>query len=575
MKLNLDLLDWLGLAIFLFLTLIISIRYSQKRGNLSSYFQAEGKLPWFVAGTAMVATTFAADTPLAVTEFVAKDGISGNWSWWFLAFGSVFTVFFFAPLWKRSGVGTDLEFLELRYSGLGSKFLRAAKAVYLGGFLNIIILAWVNLAMLKILSSFLEENYAIAALVFLMLFALAYTSLLGLKGISYLDVFQFFFAMSGCIILAINILNLDAIGGLEGLKAKSPESKLEFFPKIDDWSGFLILILFLWWNSWYPGSEPGGGGYIAQRILASENETAATRATLWFVFAHYFIRPWPWILVALASLILFPNLSEQEKGKGFIYAIEYGMGSGGKGILLSSFLAAYLSTVATHLNWGSSYLVQDLTKPYLMRGRSDSEYLKHSYILQASSALFAILVCVYLLETVRAAWVFLLEASAGIGFALVFRWFWWRVSAWSELAGFLVAPLFFFCVSHFTDLVFPYSAFLTGLLTIGFVLGVTILGPKTEEKRLEDFYNRVRPWGWGWTIWAKKKGFPTYRSEWFLRSSGVFLSVICIFSGLYSLGGIFFSPGTPLIFSLGLFLSSGLMVLKILKSLTTPDSNSL
>lgn len=433
-----------------FLIILGILVYSSKlsKPNLKNYFQAEGKMSWFVAGTAMVATTFAADTPLAVTEIVRNNGISGNWIWWYMAIGGFVTVFFFSKLWKRSGATTDLELIQIRYSGKEALYLRGFKSVFIGLFLNLVILGWVNLAMLKILQVFFPEYSSGLLLALLLFIGIIYTSIAGLRGISYIDVFQFFLAWGGCLIYAWQVLDLPSVGGLSGLKDKLPPSTFHFFPSFTTDSGlpfdhFLIMLTVIWWSSWYPGAEPGGGGYIAQRILSTSDEKSAFKSSLWFVFAHYFLRPWPWILVAIASLILFPVLSPEESGKGFLLILNEISFPGMKGLLLSAFLAAYLSTLATHLNWGASYLVVDLWKPILQKSKQDSYYLKVSYLIQILTGVLSLLLALYGMDTIKGAWVFLLEASSGIGFVLIARWYYWRISAFTEILALFVSPFFY------------------------------------------------------------------------------------------------------------------------------------
>lgn len=548
--------DWLSLAIFLIVTIILTFYFSQKKQSLATYFKADGKLPWFIAGTAMVATTFGADTPLAITEIIAKDGIAGNWAWWYMSIGAVSTVFIFAPLWRRAEVLTDLEFLELRYSGFGARLLRGIKAVYLGALMNLMILSWVNLAMLSILESIFDHQTAVYILIFLLFFCLVYTSFLGVGGISYIDVFQFFFAMGGCILLAYSSLQMPEIGGLAGLKEKLPANAFSFYPSRESIPSFLVLIFFLWWMSWYPGSEPGGGGYIAQRIVSAKDEISATKSTLWFLFAHYFVRPWPWIIVALCSLVMYPNLAEDKKGSGFILMIEPALTSGGKGLLISTFIAAYLSTIATHLNWGASYLVNDLTKPFLLKNKGDKFYLKYSYLVQIVSAILSIYVCIFWIKKVSSVWFFMIEASSGIGFALIFRWFWWRISAWSELSGFLVSPIFFAFIKLFTNLVFPYSALATGLLTIVFVILITYLSPGTSEHVLLKFYHRIKPAGFGWKYWAEQRKLSIYKSNIQSVLISCISSLIAVFTGLFSVGSLFFGTSNQFTIFIGIFIIS-------------------
>ncbi len=557
---HLDFWDYSAILLFLVLTVWIARMYAGKNRSLESYFRAEGRLPWFVAGTAMVATTFAADTPLAVTELVADRGIWGNWTWWYMSLGTAATVFIFSPLWKRSGVLTDLELISLRYRGTGAEWLRAGKAIYLGGFMNVVILAWVNLAMLKILESVLPVRYATPMLILLFGFGIVYTILLGLGGISYIDVYQFFFAMGGCILLAVCSVNLPEVGGLQKMQEKLPNEVFDFFPPSSD-ASFLVMILFLWWASWYPGSEPGGGGYIAQRILSSRSEKEAFQATLWFLFAHYFIRPWPWILVALCSAILFPDLPSVDKGKGFIYMIEKSLSSGWKGILIAGFIAAYLSTVATHLNWGASYLINDLAKPYVFTFRSGAAYLRLSYWVQALTGILSLIVCFYAMERVSSAWFFLIEASSGVGFALVFRWFWWRIHAWSELTGFVASPLVFGILKLTTDLVFPYSALVGGMITIAVVILVTYLFPEKEDSHLREFCQRVKPPGPGWgPIYKRSKSKNSQEGVKIFALA--LLSVISVFSGLGCIGIVFFGEKWQWLYYLAVFLTSSAILFR-------------
>ncbi|MBL0266668.1 MAG: sodium:proline symporter, partial [Leptospiraceae bacterium] len=351
-----DWIDFLVIFLFLFFSLFIPFLFSKKEATLKGHFQASGRLSWFVSGTAMVATTFAADTPLAVTELVAKYGISGNWLWWYGSISSIATVYFYALLWKKSGVLTDVELVNLRYSGMGASILRIFKSIYLGLIMNVIILAWVNLAMLKVAEVLIPDVSAKLIVSGLFLFAFLYTVYMGLHGISIADTFQFFFAMFGCIVLAYFILSIPEVGGIAGLKEKLPASYFHFIPDFSNPSSkefsvesFLLFIGVIWWSSWYPGAEPGGGGYIAQRILAAKNVKSSLLASLWFTIAHYFVRPWPWILVALSSVILFPDLLPDDKGKGYVLVMtKSGLPQGLLGLMIAVFMAAYLSTIATH-----------------------------------------------------------------------------------------------------------------------------------------------------------------------------------------------------------------------------------
>lgn len=528
--------------------IIFSILYINRNKNvrtLAGYFQAEGKLSWFVAGTAMVATTFAADTPLAVTEIVRSKGVSGNWLWWYMAIGGLVTVFFFSKLWKRSGAKTDLELIAIRYSGKEAKILRSFKALIIGGVLNIIILGWVNLAMLKIIQVFFPEYSEILILLMLIIVGILYTSFGGLKGISFIDVFQFFLAWGGCVVYAYFILDLPSIGGVAGLVQKITPEKVNFYPSFSSSIGlpvdhFIIMLTVIWWSSWYPGAEPGGGGYIAQRILATENENAAMKSSLWFVLAHYFLRPWPWILVALASLVAFPDLSEKESGKGFLLFLNEGLPIGLKGLILSAFLAAYLSTLATHLNWGASYLVFDFWKPVLQKEKSDRYYLNVTYTLQFLTGVSSLFLAVYGMETVKGAWVFLLEASSGIGFVLIARWFYWRISAYTEILAMILSPICYTIFAIVLNLEFPYTILANSLTCTALLIMSTFFLPSSNPQLIKEFYLKVQPPHYFWKGLFKNdpKSFSVFPSGLYISFLGVISGFFVIISGLQSIQGI-------------------------------------
>lgn len=543
-------LDYLFFLFPFFIIFFILYRFRAKNNSTKEYFQAEGSLNWFVAGTAMVATTFAADTPLAVTEIIRTQGISGNWIWWYMAVSGFVTVFFFSKLWKRSGASTDLELIQIRYSGKEAEFLRGFKAFVIGLLLNLVILGWVNLAMLKIIPVFFPSINSSLVLVFLLLFGVIYTAIAGLRGISYIDVFQFFLAWIGCILFAYFALQLPTIGGLENLKSLLPKDKILFFPNGDNgslpWDHFLILLTVLWWSSWYPGSEPGGGGYIAQRILATKNESAALKGSLWFVIAHYFVRPWPWILVALVSIVLFPNLSEIESGKGFLMVLQDGMPNGMKGLMLSAFLAAYLSTLATHLNWGASYLVNDLWKPFTNGKKTDSYFVKVSYLIQLLTAILSFFLAVYGMDTIKGAWVFLLEASSGIGFVLIVRWYFWRISAWTEILALILSPILYIVYSHILHFPFPYSILYTSISSAIILLLSTYVLPHTKKEILYFFYETTKPPYFFWRGFFSEN--PEYKQSFYpnhfiLSLIGTLFGLSFVFGGLYTIQCLFWNEG--------------------------------
>jgi len=553
-------LDIVIVFCFLLLSLLFAVYSSRKEKTLQSHFQSEGKLSWFISGTAMVATTFAADTPLAVTELVYQYGISGNWFWWYMAIGSLFTVYVFAPLWKRSGVVTDVELVNLRYGGIGSKFLRAFKALYLGLFLNVIILAWVNLAMQNISEVLLPSVNAKIFVSLLCFFAFIYTAWVGLTGISYTDTFQFFFAMGGCVLLAFLALQNPEIGGISQLSQDISKEVLNFFPNLhSNYSTlsikkFFLLITIAWWASWYPGAEPGGGGYIAQRILATKNEKASILSSLWFVIAHYFIRPWPWIIVALVSLKLYPNLSPAQAGKGFVYVMKDTLPTGAFGILLASFLAAYLSTIANHLNWGTSYIILDFYKPYVQSQKSEQHYLLVSKFTEILLMSLSLLVCFFFLESISGTWKFLIEAGAGVGFALVARWFLPFITAWGELAGFIVPICIHFLARKFQLWEEDSALFFNTFFTILIVLIISKF-TKNEFATLKEFYLKVKPPGIFWKNWAIQNKLEVNSSSLSFTQSLVlvFSGLILVYSGLYLVGEMILGITQGFYIALGLF----------------------
>jgi solute:Na+ symporter, SSS family len=564
-------LDFLVVLLFLVITYLIAFLSPKKESTLKSHFQSSGSLGWFVSGTAMVATTFAADTPLAVTELVAKYGISGNWLWWYMGFSSITTVYFFAPLWKRSGVLTDVELVKLRYDGKGSDVLRIFKSIYMGIFLNTLILSWVNLSMLKISEVLFPEYSAKLIVSSLFLFAFIYTALMGLTGISYADTFQFFLAMLGCFVLSVLVIGRPEIGGIEGLKEKLEPHYFNFLPSFTgeyspfSLETFLVFVTVIWWASWYPGAEPGGGGYIAQRILASKDIRSSMLASLWFTIAHYFVRPWPWILVALASLVLYPNLGGADKSKGFVFAMKDSLPPGLFGLLVAGFLAAYLSTVATHLNWGTSYLINDFYKPYISRDKSDSFYLRTTKIFESLLMIFSLVISFYFIETISGVWRFLLECGAGSGLVLILRWYIPRINAYSELSGFLFPSLFYILGTLILKIPTPYSILFTVGGTLITVLLVTFFTKPTESSSLKKFYEKVNPPGLMWEKWRIENGIDKSKHNVSLSHS-LLLSIVglvLIYSGLFSLGSFILKNYVLFFIHLSIFLISIFITYKI------------
>ena len=529
----LEKIDWLIIIAYFVLSISIGIIMAKRAGKSTGDFFLSGrKLPWWIAGTSMVATTFAADTPLAVTELVAQKGIAGNWLWWNMVFGGILTVFFFARLWRRSGIMTDCEFVAIRYSGPAAKFLRGFRAVYIGIFMNMIVIGWVNLAMVKILSvvfpdmtffgieqvSILGFEFSahLLAVACLMLFVAIYSSLSGLMGVSITDAFQFIMAMTGCIVLAIFAVKSDMIGGLAGLREKLPEYVFRFTPELETASdqtaaagvlkmtitAFVAYLGVQWWASWYPGAEPGGGGYVAQRMMSAKNEKHSLFATLWFNVAHFAVRPWPWVIVALCSLVMFPELSEADKGKGFVLVMTEVLPAGLIGLLLAAFLAAYMSTIASQTVWGTSYIINDLFRPFIQPNAKEKDYVLVSRITTFLLMLLGLLVTSKL-DTISGAWKFILACSGGIGLVLLLRWFWWRINAWSEIAA-MLAPYAIYPFLLKKGVAYEQSLMIIVAFSTVVWLAVTYLTKPTDEKTLKEFYAKVHPGGPGWKMIGSK-----------------------------------------------------------------------
>ncbi len=618
---QLNIIDLIVIIVFFAIIFIIAGYYSRKAGKDTGQFFLSGRnLPWYLAGTAMVATTFAADTPLAVTELVAKNGIAGNWLWWNLAIGGLLTVFFFARLWRRSGIMTDLEFIEIRYSGTEAAVLRGFRAIYLGLFMNAIVIGWVHEAMEKIFRIILPGLDSFLLVTVLAIVISVYAVASGLLGTIRTDSFQFVFAMTGCIILAVIVVKLPQITNLKTLSAKLSPEILNFFPKVSNISArhltggalalsigaFLAYIGIQWWSSWYPGADPGGGGYIAQRMLSAKDEKHSMLATLWFNIAHYTIRPWPWIIVALAALVILPRAQNTDQLKAenpvlfekveeayknkdiyktsddLIYdkafmdfyekyenTVDPGvmypklmaayLPAGLLGLLIAVFMAAYMSTIASQLNWGTSYLINDFYKRFINKSGNETHYVIVSRMSIMVLIVFSLLISKYFLTTISGAWIFILNISAGLGAVLILRWYWWRINAWSEISA-MIAPVLLYPLSRegiFLKLeifsrVIPVNIKGLGLeppLTLfPIVIGTTIiwilvtyLTKPVDRNVLVSFFEKVYPGGIGWRkISGKIKeikpetGFGRLFINWFC-------AVGAIYATMYGIGIILFS----------------------------------
>jgi Na+/proline symporter len=503
-------LDWVIIALYFVFAAAIGLALSNRAGrSLSDYFVGGRALPWWLAGTSMVATTFAADTPLAVTEMVAKHGVAGNWLWWNMVMSGILTVFFYARLWRRAGVITDVEFTELRYGGKPAALLRGFRAAYLALPINLIIMGWVNLAMMEIVSVTLGISQW-AALLVCFLLAAAYSVMAGLWGVVITDFFQFGLAIGGAVILAIFAVH--AVGGIAGMQVGlesvygSSDAAIAMLPRESaTWMPAITMAVYLgvnWWASWYPGAEPGGGGYIAQRIFSARSERDGVLATLWFNIAHYAIRPWPWILVALASTILYPGLENPRQG--YIMAVTDLLPPGLTGLVLAGFAAAYMSTISTQLNWGASYLVNDLYARFLRPGLGDRQLVRASRLATLVMMLGS-LVVTYFLTSIEGAWRFLLAIGAGTGLVLILRWYWWRINAWSEIsamiASLVVSMALWFGAGLNPDDPEQWAWIMLATVGASTVVWITVTFATRpeEDKVLRAFYLKVRPGGRGWT----------------------------------------------------------------------------
>ena len=523
-NITLSLIDWILIGAYFLAVILVGLLVTRLAGKNSGQFFLGGRqMPWWLLGFSMVATTFSTDTPNLVTDIVRQNGVAGNWVWWaFLVTGMV-TVFLYAKLWRRSGVMTDIEFYELRYSGKSAAFLRGFRALYLGVFFNMMIMASVSLAAIKIGGVMLGLS-PLQSIVWAGLATVIFSSLGGFRGVVLTDCMLFILAMVGSIAAAYFAIRHADIGSLEALFSHpNVADKLSFLPPVENgptgglsdrdlnlWMTLLIIPLVVqWWSVWYPGAEPGGGGYIAQRMLAAKDERHAAGAVLFFNFAHYGLRPWPWILVALASLVVFPtiedihaafpNLDSSTLGHDLAYpAMLTFLPQGWLGLVLASLTAAYMSTISTHLNWGSSYVVNDFFKRFVKPEASERQLVLMG---RSSTVVLMILAGWFALQLQSALDTFqiLLQVGAGTGLIFLLRWFWWRINAFSELSAMIAS--FVFAVMFKTidpDWAWWFELILTVGLTTAVWLTVTFLTPASDMETLKKFYKKARPGGLGW-----------------------------------------------------------------------------
>ncbi len=511
--------DWVVVALYGVIALTVGVAFAKRAGGSTQEFFLSGrKLPWWLLGTSMVATTFSTDTPNLVTDLVRTGGVSQNWVWWAFLITGMATVFFYAKLWRRSGAFTDIGFYELRYSGKPAAFLRGFRALYLGVFFNAVIMASVTLAAIKIAGVLLGVDKYTTVLIAGTV-TVIYSATSGLWGVVVTDLLLFALSMVGAIAAAYFALQQPGVGGLAGMVSHPAlAGKLSLLPDFSDWTALAtVLIIPLavqWWSTWYPGAEPGGGGYIAQRMLAARNEKDSMRATLWFNIAHYALRPWPWIIVALCSLIVYPNLDSivarfpdldpSIVGHDLAYpAMLIFLPSGLLGLAVASLAAAYMSTVSTHLNWGASYIVDDFYRRFVSADRSERHYVAVGRIATVGLIVVASVLSLWL-ENALQAFQILLQIGAGTGLIFLLRWFWWRINVWSEISAMIISLLVavYFQFVHealgFTAL-HPSAALTVGvaITTVGWIT-VTMLTPPVDSNTLQRFYDSIRPLGPGW-----------------------------------------------------------------------------
>ncbi len=568
-------LDWVIIIFFLALFAAVGVYVSKQAGKDSKAFFLSGRnMPWWLLGVSMVATTFAADTPNFVAGVIREDGVFGNWIWWSFLLTGMLTVFFYAKLWRKSGITTDLEFYELRYSGKSAAFLRGFRAIYLGVFFNIVIMANVCLAAIKIghvmfgFTTF--KTLFIASIV-----TVIYSALGGLKGVLLTDFIQFIIAMVGSIWATVHIVNMPEIGGIANLlSTPSVAEKTAMLPDFSNPELFIPLLIVplavQWWSVWYPGAEPGGGGYIAQRMLAAKDENHATWAVLFFNFAHYALRPWPWIIIGLASIIIFPNLESLQAAfpdleSSFVKndlsypAMLTFLPAGLLGIVITSLIAAFMSTISTHLNWGSSYVVNDFYARFVRKQASDKEQVLvgriSTVVMMVCAALLALV-----LEEARDAFDLMLQIGAGTGLLFILRWFWSRINPYSEIAAMVLSfgiALFFFINGKMETPVVELAGhwqlvFGVVVTTIGWIV-VTFLTKPSNDETLASFNSLI------FGNESKFKGFG-------MKILGFFFGVIGVYCTLFAIGNFIYGKTALVLGLCAVVVFCGFVIIKSLKT---------
>ena len=595
---HLHLVDWIIVALSMGVCFVPALFFGKRAGkNTSEFFVSGRSVPWWLAGLSMVATTFSSDTPNLVTDIVRRNGVAGNWVWWAFVLTGMATVFFYAQLWRRSGVMTDLEFYELRYSGKAASFVRGFRSVYLGLFFNCMIMATVNLAACKI-AGILFGLPRWQTLLLVGLLNVAFATHSGLWGVLVIDMIQFFIKMTAVIAAAYFAVNLPEVGGLSGMVDKLSRLEgpggLNYLRILPDFTNnwdlavavFIMPIAVQWWAVWYPGAEPGGGSYIAQRMLASKSEKDALGAVLFFNIAHYVLRPWPWILVGLCSLIVYPNLSDIQAafphldpslvGHDTAYpAMLKFLPVGFIGLMVGGLIAANSSTILTHLNWGASYLVHDFYRRFWRKNETE----KH-YVMAGRFVTVLLFICaagmVYLLDTAKSAFDLILQVGAGTGLLYLLRWFWWRVNAWCEVVAMISSfgiSLLFLVLHRAGADISSHKALVTtvAVTTVCWVL-TAFLGPETDRRTLIDFYRKTRPFGPGWKAIREEAGISIEEAQAThqnipLGLLGWVAGCTVIWSSLFTVGNFLYGRVDYALGLLGVFCASGLVLLWVINRL--------
>lgn len=597
---QLQLLDWIIIVIILIICFLPALYFGRRAGKDTSEFFASGRsVPWWLAGLSMVATTFSSDTPNLVTNIVRTNGVAGNWVWWAFVLTGVSTVFFYAQLWRRSGVMTDLEFYEIRYSGKAASFVRGFRSVYLGFFFNCMIMGLVNLAACKI-AGILFGLDRWQTLVGVGILNVIFATYSGLWGVLVIDMIQFFIKMSAVIAAAYFVLQLPEIGGLAGMVEKLSAVKgpggIDYLNMLPDFTNtwdiavavFIIPLAVQWWAVWYPGAEPGGGSYIAQRMLASKSEKDALGAVLFFNVAHYVLRPWPWIFVGLCSIIIYPELSDIQRafpdldpsllGHDIAYpAMLRFLPVGFVGLMVGGLIAANSSTILTHLNWGASYLIHDLYRRFIRTDATESHYVLASRWVTVGLFITGSAM-VYMLDTAKSAFDIILQIGAGTGLLYLLRWFWWRINAWCEvtaMASSFIISMVLMVLSKNGVIISTYAGLLITIVftTISWLIAA-FAAPQTDRATLIEFYKKVRPFGPGWRTIRKEAGMENETAGEMqdnipLGLLGWFSGCTVIWASLFTVGNFLYGRTETALLLLAVVLVSGAALIYVVNKLWT------